>query len=121
MKHIDEITQSDLQIVRIGADGFQAYLLFPPSSEPAAVIASWGGGWEHVSMSFCDRCPTWSEMCKVKEIFWNDEECVVQFHPPKSKYVNNHPYCLHLWRKIGAEFEVPPSILVGLKGVGNLV
>lgn len=35
-----------------------------------------------------------------------------QFHPPESEYVNNHPSCLHLWRKIGSEFETPPKILV---------
>ena len=25
------------------------------------------------------------------------------------------PYCLHIWKKIGSEFEMPPSILVGFK------
>lgn len=60
------------------------------------VIASDGGGWEHVSVSRTDRCPTWKEMCQVKDLFWDDTDCVVQYHPPKSDYVNNHPYCLHL-------------------------
>ena len=40
------------------------------------------------------------------------DECVVQFHPPKSEYVNLHPYCLHLWKKIGGTFETPPKIFV---------
>lgn len=42
-----------------------------------------------------------------------DEECVVQYHPPKSEYVNFHPYCLHLWRKVGENFETPPKHFVG--------
>lgn len=54
--------------------------------------------WEHVSVSLPDRCPTWSEMCEIKKLFFDDNETVVQFHPPKAEYVNFHPYCLHLWR-----------------------
>ena len=76
-------------------------------------VASWGGGWEHVSVSLARRCPTWEEMCMVKDIFWGEEECVVQFHPPRSEYVNRHPYCLHLWKKIGEEYETPPKEYVG--------
>lgn len=79
------------------------------------IIASDGMGWEHVSVSRRDRCPTWEEMSQVKSMFWDDSDCVVQYHPPISEYVNNHPYCLHLWRQIGAEFPLPDSILVGIK------
>ena len=75
--------------------------------------ASDGRGYEHVSVSLHDRCPSWAEMCIVKDLFWGEDDCVVQFHPPKSEYVNLHPYCLHLWRKIGSEFETPPSLFVG--------
>ena len=80
------------------------------------VIASDGFGWEHVSVSRSDRCPTWGEMCQIKCLFWDDEDCVVQYHPPLKEYVNNHPFCLHLFRPIGADFPMPPSILVGVKG-----
>ena len=78
-------------------------------------IAGEGMGWEHVSVSRTDRCPTWEEMCFVKNLFWNDEDCVVQLHPPKSEYVNCHPYTLHLWRPIGQTIPMPPSIMVGPK------
>lgn len=79
------------------------------------VIASDGQGWEHVSVSLTNRCPTWEEMCRVKCMFWDNTDCVVQYHPPKSEYVNCHPYCLHLWRQIGVEFVLPPSYMVGPK------
>lgn len=79
------------------------------------VIASDGAGWEHVSVSRRDRCPTWDEMCQIKSLFWDDDDCIVQYHPPRSEYISNHPYCLHLWRQIGIEFPVPPSIFVGVK------
>ena len=78
--------------------------------------------WEHVSVSVrnrkglpVNRCATWAQMCLVKSFFWNDEECVVQYHPAKSEYVNQHPTCLHLWRPVDAELPTPPSIFVGIK------
>lgn len=72
-------------------------------------------GWQHVSVSLPNRCPTWQEMSMIKNLFWGEEETVIQFHPKKSEHINNHPYCLHLWKKIGEEYELPPSILTGIK------
>lgn len=102
------------------AHGNNGAFLLEISGAPVRVIASDGAGWEHVSVSLKDRCPTWEEMYQVKALFWDDQDCVVQFHPPKSEYVNNHPYCLHLWRPIGVEIPLPPSLLVGIKELGNL-
>lgn len=83
--------------------------------QPASVIASDGMGWEHVSISFPNRLPTWDEMCFIKSLFWDKEDCVVQFHPPESDYINNHPYCLHLWRPTNQEIPRPDWFLVGIK------
>ena len=69
-------------------------------------------GWEHVSVSTVDRTPTWEEMAMVKDLFWAEDECVVQFHPPRSVYVNKHPYCLHLWRNVNQEYALPPRGLL---------
>jgi hypothetical protein len=77
--------------------------------------------WEHVSVSVkyknakgkvCDRCPTWEEMHEIKRIFWEDEECVMQLHPPQSSYVNVNSFTLHLWRPTKATIPTPPVILV---------
>jgi hypothetical protein len=103
-----------------------------------------GGGWDHVSVSLPDRCPTWEEMSFVKDLFFRDDEVVMQLHPAKSEHVNFHPYCLHLWRpqtdaEVRAEREewerageawpgdypdgspgeipLPPTLFVGPKGV----
>lgn len=78
------------------------------------IIASDGAGWEHVSISLRDRCPTWDEMCWVKDLFWDECDCVMQLHPPKAEWINCHPYCLHLWRPTGgAVIPQPPALLVG--------
>ena len=73
------------------------------------------GGWDHVSVSAPGRCPTWEEMCWVKDKFWDAEDTVIQFHPPRSQYVNHHPYTLHLWRDLFANHRLPPSNFVGPK------
>lgn len=90
-----------------------AFVIPLPHGQTLHVLAGEGLGWEHVSVSREDRCPTWSEMCIVKNLFWEADDCVVQYHPPKSDYVNCHPYCLHLWRPIGFEIPMPPSWMVG--------
>lgn len=69
-------------------------------------------GWEHVSVSLPNRTPTWAEMQCVKELFWGDDETVIQFHPRKDKYVNHHPYVLHLWRQLSGEYALPPRELI---------
>lgn len=76
------------------------------------VVASDQLGWEHCSVSLPHRTPTWDEMSQIKRMFWGDDDCVVQFHPPKSEYINNHPYCLHLWKPIGTQIPTPNIILV---------
>jgi hypothetical protein len=114
MKAISEIKQNNrLSIIKEGEDGFAAYIIRPYNIGQFGIIASWGMGWEHVSASMTNRCPTWEEMCLIKDIFWSDDECVIQYHPPKNEYVKLHPYCLHLWKKIGSDFETPPKKLVG--------
>ena len=74
----------------------------------------WGtdeNGWEHVSVSphRVEIVPSWDDMCKVKEIFWDDEEAVLQIHPPKSKYVNIKENCMHLWRPKGGIHGMNPE------------
>jgi hypothetical protein len=84
----------------------------PRCGEIFKIIAGRGLGWEHVSISLSWRCPTWDEMSAIKRLFWNDDETVVQYHPAKSDYVNQHPYCLHLWRPIDVELPTPDTIMV---------
>lgn len=102
--------------------GQEGAFLIPPAGQARArqrhclqAIASDGGGWEHVSVSLRKRCPTWDEMCTVKALFWDPEDTVVQYHPPASTYIDQHPYCLHLWRQPETTVPLPPSWMVGFK------
>src|SRR5574343_243620 len=104
------------------AEGNNGAFFIPrkPGLPQFKVIASDGEGWEHVSVSLPDRVPTWSEMCELNDIFWDAEDCVVQFHPPRSDYVNNHSRCLHMWRPVGIEMPRPPAWMVGDATLGTL-
>lgn len=68
-----------------------------------------GTRWDHVSVSLKDRTPNWEEMAWVKSLFWDDEELVVEYHPPKSKYINVTATVLHLWKPLDFEIPLPPS------------
>lgn len=108
---------------RASTHGNNGLFLIPhriPGGAQMTVIASDGEGWEHVSASFPNRCPSWEEMCRVKALFWDDEDCVMQLHPPKSEWISNHKYCLHLWRPVGVEIPRPPGFMVGVKELVEL-
>lgn len=76
------------------------------------VIASNGGGWDHVSVSTRDRCPTWEEMEYVRGLFFRPTETVMQLSVPRGKHINIHPHCLHLWRPQQCEIPLPPPEFV---------
>jgi hypothetical protein len=104
-----------------GCNGFFVIPHYKISNYTINCQVSDGMGWQHVSVTInsterkVERCPTWEEMCYVKSLFWNDEETVMQLHPPKSEYVNCHPYCLHLWKPDSVEIPLPDSLMVGIK------
>lgn len=124
------ILPEKLEAARVQGDKawgpYGAFQLMGPCGMGLMIVASGADeddiaaqGWEHVSISTPKRTPNWTEMCFVKDLFWEAEEAVIQFHPPRSQYVNNHPHVLHLWKPPYA-VQLPPSILVGVKSLGIL-
>lgn len=112
MRTIAEIKENPkLEIIQTGIDVLSG-ILHMPRLRHCTVIASWGCGWEHVLVCPSKRMPNWTEMCQIKDMFWNDDEVVMQLHPAKSDYVNLMPNCLHLWKPIGQEIPVPPTLYV---------
>lgn len=117
MKTLEELKHTPGLLISItGVDG-GAGELWRAGKRYASVIWSNGGGWEHVSVSPFKKShtPSWDEMCSLKDMFFHDDEVVVQYHPAKSEYVNQMPNCLHLWRPIDQPMPTPPSIMVGIK------
>lgn len=89
---------------------------------------STGADWDHVSVSVSATrrnkktgkvsrpLPSWEDMAYIKDLFWGEEETVIQIHPPHSQYVDN-AQVLHLWKPQGVKLPLPEQILVGLPGV----
>jgi hypothetical protein len=96
-----------------------AFVVPGPERHRLFVIASDEDGWEHVSISLHNeaRLPTWTEMCYVKDLFWDEDEVVIQYHPAKADYVNFQSSTLHMWKPVGIELPRPPHTMVGPKGV----
>lgn len=98
-----------------------AFKIRGPYDDTFFLIVSDGGGWEHVSVQVVSErgvpqaCPIWEEMCWVKDLVWEKDEWVIQFHPAEKDYVNNHPYVLHLWRPTDGKFPTPPAEFVGIR------
>jgi hypothetical protein len=120
MKSVEQIkNQLKGTIEQEGEDGLTG--IFYTQGIGFRYIFSYGGDWEHVSISILYnrgtpkrlfRCPTWEEMCMFKEIFWRDDEIVMQLHLAKKDYVNNVNHCLHLWRPMKENVPTPPKIFV---------
>lgn len=104
--------------------GMNGLFVIPLNSHCYALVIASNGNeavpWEHVSIrmgerrkkKLRDRIPTWEEMCKVKDIFWDKDECVMQLHPPQEDYVNIHPCVLHLWKPHDNSIPRPPKVAV---------
>ena len=82
-----------------------AYVKLTDSGTCSVVWSNKENRWEHVSVSpkVQYKIPTWNDMCQLKDIFFNDDEEVLQLHPAKNNYVNIKDNCLHLWKPIGID------------------
>lgn len=67
-----------------GDDGKQMRIICAPTDEL----------WQHVSVSLARRCPTWNELCKVKNLFWEDDEVMNMFDDRKYNWFKC-PDCLN--------------------------
>lgn len=106
MKPYEEIIKSDrlfdvykVDVLNIG------FVKLTDSGTCTVVWSDSEDGWEHVSVSpkKPHKIPSWNDMCQLKDIFFKDDEEVLQLHPKKSEYVNIAENCLHLWKPIGID------------------
>lgn len=103
----------------MGANGFFAIPHYRIAGYEMRCMVSDGMGWDHVSVTIAPinknatRCPTWEEMCYIKDLFWNKDEVVIQYHPAEVDYISQHPWCLHLWKPQGVILPTPDPEMVG--------
>lgn len=112
-KQIDKYRITSGRLASDSSFGNNGAFMVPYRGVVLNIIVSDGGGWDHVSVSLPTRCPSWKEMCWVKDLFFEPFEAAMQLHPAKSDYVNYHEYCLHLWRPHDKRIPLPPTEFVG--------
>jgi len=116
MRNLNILNQFRLPLMGQYGDSSCGFFIIPSRNNNNfyQVIASSGEGWDHVSVClldrkgrFVERTLTWNEMCLIKNIFFNDDEDAVEFHPRKQDYIDEHHYVLHIWRANMKEFPLP--------------
>jgi hypothetical protein len=71
-----------------------------------------GRFWLHLSISHRARLPRWSELVEAKELFLGNREAY-QVVPPRERYVNIHPNCLHLFALLDVAAAALPDFTRG--------
>lgn len=117
MRSMAEIRKNPRIVIQENSVDWFRGIVHPKSSwgryTEAFVIASWGCWWDHISVSFSGRTPTWEEMAEIKEMFFMPDEVCVQYHPAENEYVNEHKHCLHIFRPQRDTLPRPPYWMVG--------
>lgn len=75
--------------------------------------------WLHVSVSRGDRLPNYDDLVRVKEIFVGTERKAMMIFPPRSKHVNIHPNCLHLYSCLDG--DPLPEFSSEVEGIGRTI
>lgn len=114
MKPLHHLDEYRVPLMGEYGDRYNGAFRMKIKGEEYTIIASNGNGWEHVSISHKHKIPSWKTMCLLKEMFFHDDEVVMQLHPKKSEYINNHPNCLHLWKPLNEAIPTPPKHFVGI-------
>lgn len=69
--------------------------------------------WIHVSVSRPERHPSHEDLAFVKDHFIGPETYAYTVYPPRSKHVNIHPNCLHLWSPLDGPILPEFSGIIG--------
>jgi hypothetical protein len=90
-------------------DGWNGHFLIPMEGDIWLVRISDGWGFRHLSISNAQsrKLPSWTVMCRMKEAFFSDEDWCVQYFPPKTEYINDCGWCLHLWQPLNDPLPTP--------------
>ena len=76
--------------IRCPGSRYKLWILSSGETHDAGIYTGPGpgvGSWEHVSVSVPGKkfCPSWEEMCWVKDLFWGEEETGNPVSPTKKR------------------------------------
>ena len=88
MKTVNEFLDSKQiysQDLSFSEDGIKGFICIDRID--MSFVASWGGGWDHVSVAPLKKkiVPSWDMMCKVKDVFFKPDEPVIQMNHLRKK------------------------------------
>jgi hypothetical protein len=63
--------------------------------------------WLHISTAYPDRLPKWGELVAAKEWIAGTDRYAYQVIPPRSRYVNQHPFVLHVFVPLEGDPPLP--------------
>ena len=63
--------------------------------------------WLHVSVAHHGRVPTYTEVKKIKDMWFTEDEKAIMVFPPKKFHVNKYENCLHLYGVIEGDDPLP--------------
>lgn len=91
--------------------GYHGFVDWPDFNGTVVWGYNEGGVMEHVSVAprSKTKTPSWEIMCRLKDMFWNKDEMVIQIHPAEKDYFHGFKgmeNILHLWRPSDGNFSV---------------
>lgn len=118
-EHLEEFRCKDYSIWSSEkGDTFGVFIIRIGSYALLCIVGD-GHFWDHVSVTVRDkkgrqikRLPNYNELCKVKNLFFEDDEIVVHYFVPATDHVNINDWCLHLWKHQQKPFPRPPMYMV---------
>lgn len=73
-------------------------------------------GWEHCSVHMQtvhgEIAPSWNEMSRVRDLFWGEDEVIMQLHVAGVNHIDINKHVLHLWKPLNQTIPLPPKELV---------
>jgi hypothetical protein len=90
-------------------DGWNGYFLVPIEGDVWCIALSDREGWKHLAVFNAQKkiAPNWSVMCRIKDLFFADDEWAIQFHPPKDHSIDDVAFRLHLWSPLNETLPHP--------------
>jgi len=113
---LDGWRRTDGHVIRcFGSIGDHTRGLFempsPTDGGTLQILAAVANGWDHVSVSRRNRCPTWPEMTHIAALFFKDDEMAMLLHLPTVGRASPPSYCVDWWRPHGQDIPRPPSMI----------
>lgn len=96
----ETITEDGARYIYQGMRGYHTVILSGATELDGRV-------WLHLSVATPTKLPSWELLKFVKDCFLGPKRQAIQVLPSEERYINQHPYCLHLFTCISDDDPIP--------------